>query len=192
MTFSLTKYPLSPPSSSMAVKQGPCLPTLRKESRPLKPSVWGNFSASPTWCTRPMTGCWARSTPLRAHRNLFWKVSRDRNLYGSGMSHTTTTSPKPSFRASWRVDDTMVGRGNAGWTKSKSGHPCHARTADEGLLQKRLEEDLCWIVSHIPPTTQSVSWLNWTELFILLHLLQSYLPSPLYSSHFSNSPFFFL
>ena len=34
----------------------------RKESRLLKLSAWGNFSASPTWSTRPTTGCGARST----------------------------------------------------------------------------------------------------------------------------------
>ena len=42
----------------------------------------------------------------------------------------------------------------------------HVRTAHNGLLQKRLEEDLCWIVLHFPPMTQSVrDWteLNWTE-----------------------------
>ena len=40
-----------------------------------------------------------------------------------GMSHALTASPKPSFRAPWRAGDAMVGRGNAGWTTSKSGHP---------------------------------------------------------------------
>ena len=33
-------------------------------------------------------------------------------------------------------------------------------------LQKRLEEDLCWIVPHVPSTTQSVKGLNWTELIL--------------------------
>ena len=36
---------------------------------------------------------------------------------------------------------------DAGWTTSKSGHISpRARTAHKGLLQKRLEEDICWIV----------------------------------------------
>ena len=34
--------------------------------------------------------------------------------------------------------------------------PTRARTAHKGLLQKRLEEDLCSIIPHVPPTTQSV------------------------------------
>ena len=32
-----------------------------------------NFFASPTWSTRPMTGCRARSTSLLVHRNLLWQ-----------------------------------------------------------------------------------------------------------------------
>ena len=35
------------------------------------------------------------------------------------------------------------------------------------LPLKRLEEDICWIVSHVPQTTQSVKGLNcvdWSEL----------------------------
>ena len=34
------------------------------------------------------------------------------------------TSHYPCFRTPWQVGDAMVGRGNAGWTMSKSGHPC--------------------------------------------------------------------
>ena len=58
------------------------------------------------------------------HRNLFWQLSRDGNLNVSVMSHATTASWKPSLKASWMVGDAVVGRGNAGWTSSKSGHPC--------------------------------------------------------------------
>ena len=95
----------------------------KKTSRPLKPSAWGNFSASPTWSTRPTTGCGTRSTSLWVCRNHFWQLSRDGNLHGSGMSRTMAISPKPSFRAPWRVNKAMVGRGNAGGTTSNSGHP---------------------------------------------------------------------
>ena len=96
----------------------------KKTSRRYRPSAWGNFSASSIWSTRPTTGCQARSNSLRVHRNLFWRLSWNRNLQGSGTSHATTTSPKPSFRAPWRVDDAVDGRGNVGWTISKRGHPC--------------------------------------------------------------------
>ena len=41
--------------------------------------------------------------------------------------------------------------------------PALSRTAHNGLLQKSLEEDLCWIVPHVPATTQSVKRLNWTQ-----------------------------
>ena len=95
-----------------------------KESRLSRLSARGNFSTSPAWSTRPMTGCGARPASLYVHQNLFWQLSGDGNLHGSGMPHFTTASPNPSFRASWRMGDAMVGRGNAGWTASKSGHPC--------------------------------------------------------------------
>ena len=45
--------------------------------------------------------------------------------------------------------------------------PAHARTAHNGLMQKKMEEDLCWIAPHVPPTTQSVEELNWTDLSCL-------------------------
>ena len=108
----------------MMMKHEPCLLTLKKGFRLLKPGALGNFSASSTWSTRPTTGCGARPTSLWVHGNLFWQLSRDGNLRGSGMSHATTASPKLSFRAPRRVDDAVVGRGNGGWTTSKCGHPC--------------------------------------------------------------------
>ena len=54
------------------------------------------------------------------------------NLHGSGMSHATTASPKPSFRIPWRVGSAVVGRGNAGWTTSKSAHPCPSKNCSQG------------------------------------------------------------
>ena len=145
---------LPPPFSSMAVKHGPCLLTLKKGSRLSKPSAWGNFfSISPTWSTRPMTWCRARSTSLWVHRNLFWQLSRDGILLGSGRSHTTTASPKPSFSSPGRWATPWSQR-KCWMDKTKSGHPTHARTVHKGLQQKRPEEDLCWFISHIPVLSQ--------------------------------------
>ena len=95
-------------------------------------STCRNFSASPTWSTRPTAGCGAWSTPLWIHRNVFWQLSIGGHLHGSGMSHTTTASRKPFFRAPWRVGDAVVGRGNAGWKTSKSGHPCPCQNCLQG------------------------------------------------------------
>ena len=49
--------------------------------------------------------------------------------------------------------------------------PGHARTAPKGLLQKRLEEDLCWIVPHDPPDDPigQGTELTWNELFRRWH-----------------------
>ena len=131
------------------------------------PSAGGSLSTCPTWSTRPMTGCSARSTSLWVHRNLFWQLSRHGNVRGSGMSHATTACPEPSLGhlGGW-VMGAMVGRGNAGWTTSKSGHPADAKTAHKGHLQKRLEEDLGWIVPHVPPLTHLVKGLTLSELIV--------------------------
>ena len=48
------------------------------------------------------------------------------------MSHATTASPKPSFRAPWKAGDTVVGRGNVRWTTSKIGHPCSCQICSQG------------------------------------------------------------
>ena len=62
---------MSPPSSSMTARHGPCLLTLKKGSTLSRPSARGNLSASPTWSTRPMAESGTRSTSLWVHRNLF-------------------------------------------------------------------------------------------------------------------------
>ena len=68
------------------------------------------------------------------------------------------------------LQDTLEGGRHRGrerkfWMDTKEG-TSHARTAHKDLLQKRLREDLCWIVPHVPPTTQSVKTpeLNWAEI----------------------------
>ena len=87
----LRHYCVFCPSVSMP-QAGACLLTLTKGSRLSKPSAWGNFSVSHTWSTKTMTGCRARSTFMWVHRNLFWQLSRDRNLHGLGMSHHNSLS----------------------------------------------------------------------------------------------------
>ena len=52
----------------------------------------------------------------------------------------------------------------------------HARTAHDGLLHKRLEEDLCWIICHVllnKPVSQGTE-VNWTTFFLLLFLSQNW------------------
>ena len=122
-------------------------------------------SESPTWNTRPTTVCGARSTSLWVHRNRFWQLSRDGNLHGSGMSHATTASPKPSSRTPW-----SVGEGNVGWTTSKSGHPCPCQNYSQGPPAEKTGRGSLVNRSSCPPippssspTTRSVNGLNGTE-----------------------------
>ena len=44
--------------------------------------------------------------------------------------------------------------------------PAHARSAYQGLLQKRLEEDLCWIVPHV--LIGQGTEMNWLHKFPML------------------------
>ena len=81
-------------------------------------------------------------------------------MRGSGMSHAMTASPKPSFRAPWRVGNAVIAVEMLDEQRQRVDIPAHARTAHKGLLQKRLEEGLCLIVPHVPPTTQSVKGLD--------------------------------
>ena len=74
----------------------------------------------------------ATSTSLWLHRNPLRQLSKDGNLHGSGMSHAITTSPKLSFRSPWRMGNAMVGRGNAVWITSKSGHICQCQNCSQG------------------------------------------------------------
>ena len=83
------------------------------------------------------TNGWVRSKInfLVATKEPFRAISENGNLHGSGMSHATTASPKPSFMAPWRVGNAVVSRENAGWTTSKSYIPAHARAALSNLVK---------------------------------------------------------
>ena len=75
----------------------------------------------------------------------------------------------PSFRTLWKLDDAVVGRGNAGWTQSKSGLPCPWQICSQGPPVEKTGRGslLDRPSSPLPPpssTTQSVKGLNCTEL----------------------------
>ena len=136
------------------------LVTLRKESRLRKPSAWGNFSVSPTWSTRSTTGCGASSNSLWV---IFWQLSKDGKVHDSGNSHATTASPKPSFKAPWRVGVTIVSRGNAGRTTSKSGHPCLCQNCLQGTPAEKTRRESLLNRPSCPPDDPIVqrTELNW-------------------------------
>ena len=45
---------------------------------------------------------------------------------------------KPFLRAPWRAGDAEVGRGNAGWTTSKSEHPCPCQNCSRAVSYTHL------------------------------------------------------
>ena len=125
----------------MAVRNGPCSLTEKR------------IQAFETKCPRKLlhvsylehkTNDWVRSKInfLVDPQEPPWQLSTDGNVHGSGMSHATTASPKPSFRAPWwatpwSAEEMLDGQ------HQRVDIPTHARTAHKDLLQKRLEEDLC-------------------------------------------------
>ena len=70
--------------------------------------------------------------PCGVNSNLFWQLSGYKKLHGSGMSHAMTASPKISIKTSSRVGDAVIGKGNAGWTMSKSEHICPCQNCSQG------------------------------------------------------------
>ena len=119
----------------MAVGHGPCLMTDKR------------IQGFQTKCLRKLVcisylehkiNNWVRSKVnfLVGPQEPLVVVVKRRTLAWLGMSHATTASPKPSFRAPWRVDDAMVGRGNAGWISSKSD-PCPCQNCWQGPLAEK-------------------------------------------------------
>ena len=155
-------------SSSTAAKHGPSLLILKKGPRLLKPSARGNFFVSPSWSTRPTTGCGPRSTSVWVHRNRFLATVKRQKLPWFGLVTLHDSHPKTILQGTFK-DGWRHGQQRKLWVdniKEKSGH---ARTVRKGQLQKRLEEDLCWIIPHVPsgdPIGQGteLNWLIWSVL----------------------------
>ena len=85
------------------------------------------------------------------------------------LSYATTASPKPSFRAPWRVDDAVVGRGNAGWT-TKNGHPCRCQNYLQGPPAKKTGRGSLLDHPSSPfnnPISQGTE-LNWIKMMIVV------------------------
>ena len=120
------------------------------------------------------TNDWVRSksNSLWVNRNLLWQLSWDGNLHGSGRSHVTRASPKPSFWAPWWVGDAVIGRGKMlDGQRQRTDVPARDRTAHNDLLQKTAKENLCWIVCldpWRPNRLKDRTELIWTVFFFFI------------------------
>ena len=119
-------------------------------------------SASPTWSTRPTTWRGTRSASLWTHGNLFMKLSRDKLAWFWHIAHYNSFCKTPGhlggWATSWSAEEMLD------WQHQRMGALAHAGTGHDGLLQKRLEEDLCWIVPHdVSPRRPNWS-RDWTKL----------------------------
>ena len=72
------------------------------------------------------------------------KVCKFANVHGWGMSHTCHKSlSKTILKAALKVGDVLSAEEMLDGQCQRVDVPASARTAHKGLLQKRLEEDLC-------------------------------------------------
>ena len=97
---------------------------------------------------------------LPQHHHQFHRCVNHRHCYC--IIRATTASPKPSFRAPWRVGDAVVDRGKDGWTTSKSGHPC-LHVCQNSLQCPPAEKKISAELSVMSPQRHNRS-KNWTEL----------------------------
>ena len=130
---------LSPPPSSTTVKHGPCLLTLKKKKKDPgfrnqvhKKHLRVSYLEHKTndWVRSKINFFWGPQEPLlatveRLKLALFGHVTRHDSL-----SKTVLQGPS-------RVGDAVVGRGNARWTSSKSGHPCPCQNCSQGPPAKK-------------------------------------------------------
>ena len=128
----------------------------------MDPACWlkKRIQALETKCTRKLLHISCLQQPLLA--------TVKRQKLGSGMSHAMMASAKPSFRAPRRVGDAMGSRGNAGWTTSKSGHPCPCQNCSKKPPAKKTGRGSlpnCPSCPHDNPISQE------TELNFLLSIL---------------------
>ena len=140
-TFSImleVTHNMSPPSSSMAVKHGPCLLTVKK-----------NIQAFETKCMRKVlrlfylehkTNDCVRSKikflvgpqePLLATAK-----RRKLALFGHVTRHASLS--KSSFRSPWRVGDAVSAEEMLDGKYQRADIPAYARTAHKDLLQKKI------------------------------------------------------
>ena len=97
--------------------------------------------------------------------------ARGGNSHGSGMSHAMSVSPEPSFRVPWRVGDTLVSRGNAGWTTSKSGHPCLCQNCSQGPPVEKTGRGFLLNRPSCPPEDPSSQGIELKPCMLLQRLI---------------------
>ena len=100
-----------------------------------------------------LRGSWAKVDVESWTNWLSFYSLRAGNLHHSGMSHTIRGWAMP-----WSSDEMLVGQ------HQRVDVSARARNVHKGPWQKRLEEDLCWIVPHVPLRIQLVKGLSWTDL----------------------------
>ena len=127
--------------------------------------LWLHFSFRSWW----LASVRKKNSPVE---NNFASSTLDRwKMHGSGMLHAMAALPKPPLRAPCRVGDTKVSRGNAGWTTSKSGHPCLCQNCSQWPAEKIGRGSWLNRPSSLPPDNpiSQRTELNWTGVVSIFH-----------------------
>ena len=141
------------------LKHEPCLLTLKERCRLSKPSAWGNFSISPTWGTRPTTGCGERSISTLVHRKR-WKLAWLRHVTShNSLSKTILQGILEGGRChGWQRKCWMDN--SKEWTSLAVPDLLTRASCRKGWKRISVELSLMF-----PLMAQSVKELNWTSCF---------------------------
>ena len=118
-------------SSSTAVKRGPCLLTLKKNDLGFRNQVHEETSFLLLGAQDQRLGAEQDQLPCGSTGTSTGNCQETETCM-VWVCHTPPASPKLSFRAPWRVGNTVVSRGNVGWTTAKNGHLCPNQTCSQG------------------------------------------------------------
>ena len=125
-------------------------------------SVWENFSDSPTWSTRPVTGCEARSAspvgPLG--KKIKWHATRQDSLSKTILQVISEGGRRCGQQRKCWMDSVKE------WASLPT-----LKLLTMASRTKRLEVTLRWIVPHVPPMTQLVKGLCYFQITVYrIHL----------------------
>ena len=127
----------------MAVRHQPCLLTLKKGIQAFETKLLRKLLCISYLEHKSNDWMWSKVKFLVGPHEHFLVLSRHSNLHGLSMSHTMTASQKhPSGHLGGRVMPRLAQAMLVG-QHQRVDIPAHARTAHKGLLQKRLEENIC-------------------------------------------------
>ena len=88
------------------------------------------------------------------HHHLYGGLSRVSSRHATAALLNQPLGHLGGWATPWSAEELLDGQ------HQRVDIPAHTRTAYKGLLQKRLEDDFCWTVPYVSPTTHLIKGLN--------------------------------